>query len=113
MALAAPAKPKINTSPTQPGRDRAARRAPGKGKTVGRGRGPAHVTGDTRESVGDSARVVVEVECGILVYPPEEAGSRGGRPSPRTGGRGTRKAGPRGALPARLRKAPRRPRPGA
>ena len=32
------------------------------------------MSGDTRESVRDSARVVVEVGCGILVYPPEGAG---------------------------------------
>ena len=74
MALPAPAKPKINTNPTQPGRDRAARRAPGGGKTARRGRGQARVSGDTRESVRDSARVVVEADCGITVYPPEQAG---------------------------------------
>src|ERR1035441_1602957 len=74
MALPAPAKPKINTNPTQPARDRAARRAAGGGKKPRGGRGPARGSGDTRESVRDSARMVVEAECGILVYPPEEAG---------------------------------------
>ena len=32
------------------------------------------MSGDARESLRDSARVVVEAGCGILVYPPEEAG---------------------------------------
>src|SRR5437899_5646158 len=72
MALSAPAKPKINTNPTQPGRARPARRAPGKASTADRGR--AQVSGDARESARDSARVVVEVGWGILVYPPEDAG---------------------------------------
>src|ERR1017187_9071476 len=74
MALPAPAKPKINTNPPQRGRDRAARRAPGGGKTARRGRGQARVSGDTRESVRDSARVVGEADCGITVYPPEASG---------------------------------------
>jgi hypothetical protein len=74
MTLSASAKPKINTDPTQPGRARAARRAPGGGKTARRERGQARVNGDTRESVRDSARVVVEADCGITVYPPERAG---------------------------------------
>jgi hypothetical protein len=38
------------------------------GAPEGTRRGPCER--DTRESVRDSARVVVEVECGILVYPP-------------------------------------------
>ena len=74
MALPAPAKPKINTNPTQPGRGRPARRAPGGGKTARRGRGQARVSGDTRESVRDAARVVVDADCGITVYPPEKPG---------------------------------------
>src|SRR5271166_4621132 len=74
MAHVAPTKSKINTNPTQLACDRAAQRAPVGGKKSRGGRGPARVSGDTRESVRDSARVVVEVGCGILVYPPEEAG---------------------------------------
>src|SRR5271166_4869105 len=74
MAHVAPTKSKINTNPTQLACDRAAQRAPVGGKKSRGGRGPARVSGDTRESVRDSARVVVEAECGILVYPPEEAG---------------------------------------
>jgi hypothetical protein len=69
MALAAPEKPKINTNPTQAGRGRAARRAPGTGRTAVRGRGTARVSGAARESVRDPDRVVVEAGCGIVVYP--------------------------------------------
>jgi integrase len=121
MALAAPAKPKINTNPTQPGRDRAARRAPGKAKTAGRGRGPARVSGDTRESVRDSARVVVEAECGILVYPPEEAGEPWRAVFTENGRRRYRQAMTEAELAAKLEKvmerlrtcAPDMERPGA
>jgi integrase len=74
MALPAPAKPKINTNPTQPALDRAARRAPGGGRTARRGWGRARVSGDTRESVRYPGRVVLEAEGGITVYPPEVAG---------------------------------------
>src|ERR1039457_2084922 len=74
MALPAPAKPKINTNPTQPGRDRAARRAPGGGKTARRGRGQARVSGATPESRRDSARVGVGGKGGITVSPPEASG---------------------------------------
>jgi len=74
MALSAPANPKINTNPTHPGRARPVRSARERGKAADRRRGPAGVSGDTRESVRDSARVVMEVGWGVLVYPPEEAG---------------------------------------
>jgi len=50
------------------------------------GRGPARVSGDTRESVRRSDRLVVELDCGITVYPAREPGdvwravwSEGGR----------------------------------
>ena len=90
MAHAAPPKSKINTNPTQPARDVRLSVPPGGGKKSRGGRGPARVSGDTRESVRDSARVVVEVECGILVYPPEEAGEPWRADcSPRTGGGGS------------------------
>ena len=68
MTLSASAKPKINTDLTQPGRDRAARRAPAGGKTARRGRGQGRISGDTRESVRDSARVVVEAEAWLKHY---------------------------------------------
>jgi hypothetical protein len=44
---------------------------------------------EARESARDPGRVVVEVGCGIVVYPPEGEGVRGGRCSPRAGGGGT------------------------
>ena len=111
MAPVAPAKPKINTNPTQPGRDRAARRAPGKAKAVGRG--PARVSGDTRESVRDSARVVVEAECGILVYPPEEAGEPWRAVFTENGRRRFRQAQTEAELAAKLEKVTERLRAGA
>ncbi len=113
MALPAPAKPKINTNPTQPGRDRAARRAPGKAKTVGRGRGPARVSGDSRKSVRDSARVVVEAECGILVYPPEAAGEPWRAVFTENGRRRFRQAQTEAELAAKLAKVTERLRAGA
>src|SRR5260370_26675636 len=68
MALAVPAKSKINTEITQPAPNRASRRG-GKGS-----RGAIRVAGDARESARDPGRAVIEVGCGIVVYPPEEAG---------------------------------------
>jgi integrase len=121
MALEAPAKPKINTNPTQPGRDRASRRAPGGGKTARRGRGQARVSGDTRESVRDSARVVVEAECGITVYPPEQSGEPWRAVFTENGRRRYRQAMTEAELAAKLEKvterlracAPDMERPGA
>jgi len=113
MALTAPAKPKINTNPTQPGRDRAARRAPGEAKTVGRGRGSARVSGDTRESVRGSARVVVEAECGILVYPPEAEGEPWRAVFTENGRRRFRQAMTEAELAAKLAKVTERLRAGA
>jgi len=113
MALAAPAKPKINTNPTQPRRDRAARPASARGKTAGCGRGPARVSGDTRESVRDSARVVVEAECGILVYPPEEEGEPWRATFTENGRRRFRQAMTEAELAAKLEKVTERLRAGA
>ena len=113
MAHAAPTKSKINTNPTQPARDRAAQRAPGGGKKSRGGRGPARVSGDTRESVRDSARVVVEVECGILVYPPEEAGEPWRATFTENGRRRFRQAMTEAELAAKLAKVTDRLRAGA
>ena len=113
MALPAPAKPKINTNPTQPGRDRAARRAAGGGKKSRGGRGPARVSGDTRESVRDSARMVVEAECGILVYPPEEAGEPWRAVFTENGRRRFRQAMTESELAAKLEKVTERLSAGA
>ncbi len=121
MAVPAPAKPKINTTPTQLGRDRAPRRGPGKARAAGRGRGLARVTGDTRESVRDPARVVVEAECGIVVYPPETAGGVWRAAFTENGRRRFRQARTEAALAAKLARvterlraqAPNMERPGA
>ena len=113
MAHAAPTKSKINTNPTQPARKRAAQRAAGGGKKSRGGRGPARVTGDTRESVRDSARVVVEVECGILVYPPEEAGEPWRAVFTENGRRRFRQAMTEAELAAKLEKVTERLRAGA
>ena len=121
MAHSAPTKSKINTNPTQPARKRAAQRAAGGGKKSRGGRGPARVTGDTRESVRDSARVVVEAECGILVYPPEEAGEPWRAVFTENGRRRFRQAMTEAELAAKLAKvterlracAPDMERPGA
>ena len=121
MAHVAPTKSKISTNPTQPARDRAAQRAAGGGKKSRGGRGPARVSGDTRESVRDSARVVVEAECGILVYPPEEAGEPWRATFTENGRRRFRQAMTEAELAAKLEKvtdwlragAPDMERPGA
>ena len=113
MAHSAPTKSKINTNPTQPARKRAAQRAAGGGKKSRGGRGPARVTGDTRESVRDSARVVVEVECGILVYPPEEAGEPWRATFTENGRRRFRQAMTEAELAAKLAKVTERLRAGA
>jgi integrase len=72
MALIAPPKPKINTKTTQPLRDGAAGRAARRRNRATQG--PARLSGDMRESVRGSGRVVVELECGIMVYPPQRDG---------------------------------------
>jgi integrase len=72
MVPMAPAKPKINTKTTQPPRGGTARRAARRGNRAIRG--PARVSGDTRESVRGPGRVVVELECGVTVYPPQRDG---------------------------------------
>jgi hypothetical protein len=113
MAHAAPTKSKINTNPTQPARKRAAQRAAGGGKKSRGGRGPARVSGDARESVRDSARVVVEAECGILVYPPEEAGEPWRAVFTENGRRRFRQAMTEAELAAKLEKVTERLRAGA
>src|ERR1039457_2019121 len=113
MAPVAPAKPRINTKTTQPARDRASRRASGREKA----RGSARVSGDTRESVRGSDRVVIEVGGGISVYPPRVAGE----PWVEDGWRRFREAVTEAGLAAKLEKvsvrlaadAPGLERPGA
>jgi hypothetical protein len=73
MAQSAPARTKINTKETQPAPGRPSWRPagqPGPGRPP---RGP-RVSGGARESVRQSARPVIEMDFGILVYPPEADG---------------------------------------
>jgi len=61
----------------------------------------------------DSARVVVEAECGILVYPPEEAGEPWRATFTENGRRRFRQAMTEAELAAKLEKVTERLRAGA
>ena len=73
MAQSAPARTKINTKVTQPAPGRSSRRPAGR---PGPGRPPKgpRVSGEARDSVRQLARPVIELDFGILVYPPETDG---------------------------------------
>ena len=79
------------------------------------------MSGDTRESVRGSGRVVVEVEGGITVYPPQRGGEPWRAVFTENGRRRYREAGTEGKLAAKLAKvterlqadAPHLERPGA
>jgi hypothetical protein len=86
MAQAAASRTKINTEPTQAASGQASRLPAGRGKARRPARGQARVSGDARRSARDPGRPVIELDCGITVYPTE---SRGGRCLPRTGGGGS------------------------
>lgn len=73
MAQAAPARTKINTKVTQRASSRGLRPSPGTQKP-GRPLKAPRVSGDARESVRQPDRPVIEMEFGILVYPPETEG---------------------------------------
>jgi integrase len=73
MAQSAPAWTKINTKVTQPSPGRPARRPAGRPGPGRPARGP-RVSGDARDSVRQPARPVIELDSGILVYPPEAEG---------------------------------------
>ena len=68
MAQPAPARPKINTKPTQ------AWDASGPGVSRRPARGSTRVRGEARESA--RGRAVIELDAGITVYPPQENGGR-------------------------------------
>jgi integrase len=68
MAQPAPARPKINTKPTQ------AQNASGPGVSRRPARGSTRVRGEARESARGLA--VIELDTGITVYPPQENGGR-------------------------------------
>ena len=73
MAQSAPARTKINTKVTQPAPGQSSRRPAGRPGPGRPPRGP-RVSGEARESVRQSARPVIELDSGILVYPPEAGG---------------------------------------
>jgi len=73
MAQSAPARTKINTKVTQPAPGRSSRRPAGRPGPGRPPRGP-RVSGDARESVRQPDRPVIELDFGILVYPPETDG---------------------------------------
>ena len=73
MAHAALARTKINTEVTQSARSRATRPPAGPRK-AGRPPGGPRVSGEARESARHPDRPVIELECGIVVYPPEAEG---------------------------------------
>ena len=66
MARVAHSRTKINTEVTQA----ASRRPVGRGKSRQSARGPARVAGDARRSARDPGRPVIELGCGVMVYPP-------------------------------------------
>ena len=79
MAPVAPPHSKIPTKNPQPARARAKRPvgAPAAGKA--RARGPSRaavVRGDARAATRGEGRPVIELECGITVYPAREEGDR-------------------------------------
>jgi integrase len=113
MALVAPAETKINTNPTQLARSQAGRRAQCAPETSRKARGAARVSGDSRESTRDPARVVVEAGCGILVYPPEAAGEPWRAVFTENGRRRFRQAMTEAGLAAKLAKVTERLRAGA
>jgi hypothetical protein len=73
MAQSATARTKINTKVTQPAPGRSSRHLAGRPRPGGPPRG-LRVSGEARDSVRQSARPVIELDFGILVYPPETDG---------------------------------------
>jgi hypothetical protein len=74
MAQLALSRPKIPTKSPQPARGKAARRAPA---STGRAaRGHVFVGGTGRPAARGEDRPVIELECGITVYPAREEGDR-------------------------------------
>src|SRR5262245_14907459 len=73
MAQAALARTKINTQVTRPAPGRGSRPSAGPRKLSRSAKGP-RVSGDVRESVRQHGRRVIELDFGILVYPPEADG---------------------------------------
>jgi integrase len=74
MAQPAAARTKINTKVTQPASGRGFSRLLSGPRTAGRLPKGQRVSGDARESVRNADRPVIELDFGILVYPPETDG---------------------------------------
>jgi hypothetical protein len=104
MAHAAPVRPKINTKPTQPARSGAARAPGGPGKAGRPAKASARVGGDIRDSVRNSDRVVIEVGCGVTVYPARGPGDVWRAVWVEDGRRRYREAGTEARLAAKLEK---------
>ena len=113
MALSAPMKSKINTKVTQAAPGQAPRRPAERASTRRTARGPARVGGDTRQSSRDPVRPVVELECGILVYPPEAEGEPWRATFTENGQRRYRQGATEAKLAAKLEKVTERLRAGA
>ena len=73
MAQPAPARTKINTKVTRPAPGLSSRRPAGRPGPGRPPRGP-RVSGEARDSVRQPDRPVIELDFGILVYPPEAEG---------------------------------------
>jgi site-specific recombinase XerC len=121
MAGVAPSRTKINTEVTQLASSRPSRRSLGRVQPGPSARQPARVGGDARGSVRDPGRQVVELDCGITVYPPEAEGEPWRAVFTENGQRRYRQAGTEARLAAKLEKvrerleadAPNMERPGA
>jgi hypothetical protein len=113
MVPVAPSRTNNNTNPTQvasgqgspcpAGRHKARRPAPGQ----------ARLAGDARRSRRDPGRAVIELECGIMVYPPEEAGAAWRATFTENGRRRFRQGATEAELAARLEKVTERLAAGA
>jgi len=104
MAQSAPARTKINTKVTQPAPGRPSRRPAGRGRPP---KGP-RVSGDARDSVRQPARPVIELDFGILVYPPETDGEPTGAAFTENGQRKYRQGATEAKLAAKLEKVTER-----
>jgi integrase len=107
VAQSALPKSKINTEITQSARQQGGRNAP-VGKNRGGSRGQSRISGDTRKSVRGGTREVIEMEYGITVYPPQEAGDPWRAVFIENGQRRNRQASSEAELAAKLEKVKER-----
>jgi hypothetical protein len=113
MAQAALTRAKINTKVTQPPSGRGARSPAGPRKPGRPPKGP-RAGGDARESVRQPDRPVIELDFGILVYPPESGGEPWGAVFTENGQRRFRQGATEAKLAGKLEKSGSgwRPTPG-